>query len=110
MMFDESVSFGDQIAGARTFGFVNELKYLNSKGLGLGVSLQNTIGIDENDKVLTELRFEDEFVRHKILDSVGDFYTAGNLIGHFRCHKSSHYLNNQILRKIFDDKNNYALV
>lgn len=110
MMFDDSASFENQIASARTFGFTSELKYLNSKGLGLGVSLQNAIGIDENDNVLTELRFDDEFVRHKILDSVGDFYTAGNFMGHFRCHKSSHYLNNQILHKIFESSNNYKVV
>jgi UDP-3-O-[3-hydroxymyristoyl] N-acetylglucosamine deacetylase len=108
MLFDESVVFNKEIASARTFGFINDLKYLNSKGLALGVTLQNAIGIDENNSILTDLRFEDEFVRHKILDSVGDFYTAGNIIGHFRCHKTGHYMNNQILRKIFSDQNNYV--
>jgi UDP-3-O-[3-hydroxymyristoyl] N-acetylglucosamine deacetylase len=102
--------FKQNISDARTFGFIKELKYLNSKGLGLGVSLQNGIGIDENDQLLTKLRYSDEFVRHKILDTVGDLYTAGSIIGHFECYKSGHYLNNQILRKIFSSASNYQLV
>jgi UDP-3-O-[3-hydroxymyristoyl] N-acetylglucosamine deacetylase len=109
LVFDENVKFSEDIAAARTFGFIDDLKYLNSKGLALGITLQNAIGIDENDAVLTDLRFEDEFVRHKILDAIGDFYTAGNIEGYFRCHKSGHYLNNQILRKIFADPNNYLV-
>jgi UDP-3-O-[3-hydroxymyristoyl] N-acetylglucosamine deacetylase len=107
MIFNENVEFHKEIASARTFGFVSDLKYLNSKGLGLGFTLQNSIAIDEQNQVLTTLRFEDEFVRHKILDSIGDFYTAGNIHANFKCHKSGHYLNNQILRKIFSDPNNY---
>jgi UDP-3-O-[3-hydroxymyristoyl] N-acetylglucosamine deacetylase len=107
MIYDKGVAFEAEIASARTFGFINDLRYLNSKGLGLGINLQNAIGIDQNDNLLTDLRFEDEFVRHKILDSIGDFYTAGDIEGYFRCHKSGHYLNNQILRKIFADPSNY---
>lgn len=110
MTFNSKSTFKEEIAAARSFGFVKDLKYLNSKGLALGVSLQNAVGIDEQDKTLVELRFEDEFVRHKILDSIGDFYTAGNIIGNFRCHKSGHFLNNQILRKIFADSNNYVIL
>jgi UDP-3-O-[3-hydroxymyristoyl] N-acetylglucosamine deacetylase len=107
MVYDESVVFDRDIASARTFGFIRDLKYLNSKGLALGINLQNAIGIDQNDNLLTDLRFKDEFVRHKILDSIGDFYTAGDIDGYFRCHKSGHYLNNQILRKVFSDPSNY---
>jgi len=109
MTFNSRSAFKDEIAAARSFGFVRDLKYLNSRGLALGVSLQNAVGIDEQDKALVDLRFEDEFVRHKILDSIGDFYTAGNVIGNFRCHKSGHFLNNQILRKIFADSSNYIV-
>lgn len=107
MIYDKEIAFEAEIAAARTFGFLGDLRYLNSKGLGLGINLQNAIGIDRNDNLLTDLRFEDEFVRHKILDSIGDFYTAGDIEGYFRCHKSGHYLNNQILRKIFSDPSNY---
>jgi len=109
MIFNSKSIFKEEIAAARSFGFVSDLKYLNSKGLALGVSLQNAIGIDEQDQALVDLRFEDEFVRHKILDSIGDFYTAGNVIGNFRCHKSGHFLNNQILREIFADSSNYTI-
>jgi UDP-3-O-[3-hydroxymyristoyl] N-acetylglucosamine deacetylase len=110
MIYDQKVAFEVEIASARTFGFINDLRYLNSKGLGLGINLQNAIGIDQNDNLLTELRFKDEFVRHKILDCIGDFYTAGDIEGHFKCHKSGHYLNNQILRKIFSDPSNYIYI
>jgi UDP-3-O-[3-hydroxymyristoyl] N-acetylglucosamine deacetylase len=102
--------FNKNISSARTFGFVSELKYLNSKGLGLGINLHNAIGIDQDSNLLTELRFNDEFVRHKILDSIGDFYTAGNIVGNFKCHKSGHYLNNQILYEIFSSSNNYQIL
>ena len=110
MLFDQNVNFKDEICAARTFGFVNELKYLNSKGLGLGANLDNAVGIDENDELVSKLRFENEFIRHKILDAIGDFATAGLINAHFRSHKSGHNLNNQILHKIFSNSNNYTFV
>jgi len=111
MIFNENSSFNEEIASARTFGFLSELQYLNSKGLGLGVTLQNAVGINEKDEIITELRYNDEFVRHKILDAIGDFYTLGHFIASkFRCHKSGHYLNNQILRHIMADSNNYQII
>jgi UDP-3-O-[3-hydroxymyristoyl] N-acetylglucosamine deacetylase len=111
-VFCSADSFKDSLSSARTFGFLHELEYLKSKGLAKGASLENAVGI-EDDKILNEdgLRFEDEFVRHKLLDAVGDFYTAGNLIiGSFSCYKTGHALNNQLLRKLFSDPQNYKLI
>jgi UDP-3-O-[3-hydroxymyristoyl] N-acetylglucosamine deacetylase len=97
-------------ADARTFGFVNELEYLRKKGLAKGASLDNAIGID-GDVVLNHdgLRYDDEFVRHKILDAVGDFALSGiNIHGMFVCNKSGHGINNLVLHKIFENDNCYA--
>jgi UDP-3-O-[3-hydroxymyristoyl] N-acetylglucosamine deacetylase len=112
MSFSNLCSFKDEIAAARTFGFMHELEYLKNKGLARGASLENAIGIDRDTILNTEgLRFENEFARHKLLDSVGDLYTAGaTILAKFECTKPSHYLNNAILRKIFEDPNNYEFV
>lgn len=107
--FQESHKFKEEIADSRTFGFVRDLDYLLSKGLAKGASLDNTIGI-ENDKVINSggLRYDNEFVRHKLLDLLGDLYSAGgNFIGEIKGHKTSHYLNNEFLRKIFSDQSAY---
>ena len=105
-------SFKSEIADARTFGFLHELDYLKSKGLAKGASLENAIGIDKDIIMNPEgLRYEDEFVRHKLLDFVGDLYTAGApVIGAFSAHKTSHALNNQFLRELFADPTNYTWV
>ena len=102
--FTEHEDFEKQIGKARTFGFTNELQYLKSQGLALGASLENAVAI-ENGKVLNEdgLRYQNEFVRHKILDCIGDLYLAGVRIrGRVSAVKSSHALNNLLLRKIFE--------
>jgi UDP-3-O-[3-hydroxymyristoyl] N-acetylglucosamine deacetylase len=104
-VFSSKESFKDVLSAARTFGFVHELEYLKGLGLAKGASLDNAVGI-ENDRILNEggLRFEDEFVRHKLLDSIGDFYTAGgNILAQFDCYKPGHHLNNELLRKVFED-------
>lgn len=104
--------FKDEISSARTFGFMHELEYLKSKGLARGASLENAIGI-EKDVILNEggLRYENEFARHKLLDAVGDFYTCGsNIQANFHCTKPGHFLNHEILVKIFSDPNNYEFV
>lgn len=101
--------FAKDIAPARTFGFVQELDALNRAGLGRGASLQNTLAID-GDKILNpeRLRFPDEFVRHKILDALGDLALAGGPIaGRFEGYRSGHALNNQLLRALFADPANY---
>ena len=98
-------SFKKEIARARTFGFVHELEALRAAGLGLGGSLDNAVIVD-GDKILNEggLRFTDEFVRHKVLDAVGDLYLCGGAIrGHYRGFKAGHYLTNEVLRALFAD-------
>jgi UDP-3-O-[3-hydroxymyristoyl] N-acetylglucosamine deacetylase len=108
---DTRDDFKESISGARTFGFVHELEYLKNKGLARGASLDNAIGID-NDQILNEdgLRFDNECVRHKLLDSLGDFFTSGRIIGALNCYKTGHHLNNFLLRKIFEDPNAYCFV
>lgn len=97
-------SYVDEISRARTFGFMYEVEHLRKNGLGLGGNLNNAVVIDE-DNVLNEggLRYNDEFVRHKILDAIGDLYTIGHpLIGAFAGHKSGHAINNKLLRKLLN--------
>ena len=100
------------IAAARTFGFEKDVEHLRSNGLALGGSLDNAVVVGER-KILNKdgLRYSDEFVRHKILDSIGDLYLAGSpIIGYFYGNKSGHYLNNQLLRKLFSDESNYEYI
>ncbi|MFT4693864.1 MAG: UDP-3-O-[3-hydroxymyristoyl] N-acetylglucosamine deacetylase [Francisella sp.] len=94
-----------KVSKARTFGFYEQLEYLHQNNLAKGASLDNAVGIS-NEGVLNEggLRYEDEFVRHKLLDAIGDFYVGGNILGHFNCYKSGHTLNNKLLHAIFADK------
>jgi UDP-3-O-[3-hydroxymyristoyl] N-acetylglucosamine deacetylase len=95
-------SFVKEVSRARTFGFLREIEYLRQHNLALGGSLDNAVVVDEF-RVLNEegLRFEDEFVKHKILDAIGDLYLLGHtLIGAFKGHKSGHALNNQLLRAL----------
>jgi len=110
IIYDNKASFHEEIAGARTFGFVHELEYLQNNGLAKGASLNNAIGIDK-DLILNHdgLRYKDEFVRHKLLDAIGDFSLgAQNIIANFSCNKPGHALNNLLLRKIFDNPANYS--
>ncbi len=98
-------AFNEWIAPARTFGRLEELKGMRRAGFGLGASLENAIVIAD-DRVLNAegLRFDDEFVRHKILDCVGDLYLAGGpLLGRVTARKSGHALNNGLLRALFAD-------
>jgi UDP-3-O-[3-hydroxymyristoyl] N-acetylglucosamine deacetylase len=104
--------FAKDIAPARTFGFVHELDLLNKAGLGRGASLENTLAI-EGDRVLNPelMRFPDEFVRHKVLDAIGDLALAGSpIIGRFEGHRSGHALNNELLRALFAHPDNYVRV
>jgi UDP-3-O-[3-hydroxymyristoyl] N-acetylglucosamine deacetylase len=104
--------FRRNIAPARTFGFMHELDALNRAGLGRGASLENTLAIDGDTIVNRNLmRFPDEFVRHKILDAVGDMALAGApIVGRFVGRRSGHALNNQLLRALFRDTANYRFV
>lgn len=97
-----TTAFVKEISRARTFGFMHEIEYLRSRGLVRGGSVDNAIVVDEY-RILNEdgLRYEDEFVKHKILDAIGDLYLLGNtLIGEYRAYKSGHGLNNRILREL----------
>ena len=108
--YSDRSKFSDEVASARTFGFVHELEYMKSKGLARGASLSNAIGLD-NDIILNHdgLRYRDEFVRHKLLDAIGDFSLASsNILGAFKCIKPGHALNNNLLRKVFDNPSNYS--
>ncbi len=97
-----STSFVKEVSRARTFGFMRDIEYLRSQNLALGGSSDNAVVVDEY-RVLNEdgLRYDDEFVKHKILDAIGDLYLLGkSLIGEFVGHKSGHALNNKLLRKL----------
>jgi len=110
--FTSDKEFQKEIAGARTFGFLREVEYLHKKGLALGGSLENAIVLDE-ERVLNPdgLRFKNEFVRHKVLDAVGDFALLGMpLEASVEIHKSGHELHAGFLRKILEDPANYEIV
>jgi UDP-3-O-[3-hydroxymyristoyl] N-acetylglucosamine deacetylase len=101
-----STSFVKEVSRARTFGFMRDIEALRKRKLALGGSMDNAIVVD-NYRILNEdgLRYADEFVKHKILDAIGDLYLLGHsLIGSFVGHKSGHGLNNQLLRQLLQDK------
>jgi UDP-3-O-[3-hydroxymyristoyl] N-acetylglucosamine deacetylase len=105
-------SFRREIAPARTFGFLHELHALRVAGLARGAGRDNTLAI-EGDRLLNPelLRFADEFVRHKVLDAVGDLALAGApIMGRFEGRKSGHALNSALLRAVFADPGNYEMV
>jgi UDP-3-O-[3-hydroxymyristoyl] N-acetylglucosamine deacetylase len=107
-----TTSFLKEISRARTFGFLKDVEYLRANELALGGSLDNAIVMDEY-RVINEdgLRFQDEFVRHKVLDAVGDLYLLGScLIGEFSGYKSGHKLNNLLLRALLDQPDSYQEV
>jgi len=107
-----TTSFVKEISRARTFGFMHEIEYLRSKGLAQGGSVDNAIVVDEY-RILNQdgLRYDDEFVKHKVLDAIGDLYLLGNsLIGEFRAHKSGHALNNASLRALIAQPDAWEMV
>lgn len=107
-----TTSFVKEVSRARTFGFMHEFEYLRSVGLARGGSFENAIVVDEF-QILNEdgLRYQDEFVKHKILDAIGDLYLLGNsLIGEFNAHKSGHALNNASLRALIADTDAWEVV
>lgn len=105
-------SYLDEIARARTFGFMQEIEFMRSHNLGLGGNLNNAIVIDEGDVLNPDgLRFQDEFVRHKILDAIGDLYVIGHpIIGAFEGVRSGHAINNLLLRQLLSDPTNFEYV
>lgn len=108
---NDPAAFKAQVARARTFGFLHEVEYLRSQGLARGGSLENAVVID-GDVVLNKegLRFSDEFVRHKVLDVIGDLALAGApVMGRFRGSCSGHGLNNRLLRAVFASPESFTL-
>lgn len=105
-------NYKKEVARARTFGFLHEVQYLRSKGLALGGSLENAIVLDEKKVLNPEgLRFSDEFVRHKILDAIGDMSLIGmNFIGNYEALAGSHDLNHKLTLELLKDPENYEIV
>jgi UDP-3-O-[3-hydroxymyristoyl] N-acetylglucosamine deacetylase len=105
-------SYVREVARARTFGFMQEVEALRANGLALGGSLENVIVMDEYRVLNADgLRYADEFVKHKLLDAIGDLYLAGHpLLASFTAHKSGHALNNRLLRELLADQSAWELV
>ena len=104
-------TFAEEIAPARTFGFLKEVEQLRKKGLALGGSLDNAIVLGETGFLNNTLRFEDEFVRHKILDVIGDLALVGYpIIGHVVAHRGGHALHAGFARKILEESDAWRLV
>ncbi|WP_263078537.1 UDP-3-O-acyl-N-acetylglucosamine deacetylase [Endozoicomonas sp. Mp262] len=107
-----STSFVKEVSRARTFGFMREVEYLRSQNLALGGSVDNAVVVDDY-RILNEdgLRYHDEFVKHKMLDAIGDLYLLGHsLIGQFVGHKSGHELNNRLVRDLLANESAWEVV
>ncbi len=105
-------SYASEIGRARTFGFMRDVELLRSKNLGLGGSLGNAVVLDEF-RILNKdgLRYSDEFVKHKMLDAIGDLYTLGHgIIGAYHGHKSGHAINNLLLRELLKAQDSWELI
>ena len=105
-------NYKSDISYARTFGFEKDVKELRKNGFAIGGTLDNAVVVGEH-KILNKegLRFKDEFVRHKMLDCIGDLYLSGYPVeGYFYGRKSGHFLNNKLLKKLLSDKENYKLI
>jgi UDP-3-O-[3-hydroxymyristoyl] N-acetylglucosamine deacetylase len=107
-----TTSYVKEVSRARTFGFMQEVEWMREQGLALGGSLDNAIVMDEYRVLNSEgLRYDDEFVKHKILDAIGDLYLLGHpLIGAFSGYKSGHALNNALLRSLLEEQGAWEFV
>jgi UDP-3-O-[3-hydroxymyristoyl] N-acetylglucosamine deacetylase len=105
-------AYTKEVARARTFGFMQDVEAMRAAGLGLGGSLQNAVVLDEFRVLNSEgLRYDNEFVRHKVLDAIGDLYLLGHpLIGHYTAYKSGHGLNNALARALLDRADAFEMV
>lgn len=105
-------SYVRDVARARTFGFMQDVEFMRANGLALGGSLDNAIVMDEYRVLNTEgLRYVDEFVKHKVLDAIGDLYLCGHpLLARYSAHKAGHALNNQVLRVLLEDSSAWEVV
>ena len=104
--------FVNNVARARTFGKYSEWEYLKKRGMGRGASEENVIALnDAGDGTLNPLNWPDEFVRHKIVDAIGDMFTSGGIVcGMLESYKGSHALNNIVLKKLFSNPENYDII
>jgi UDP-3-O-[3-hydroxymyristoyl] N-acetylglucosamine deacetylase len=107
-----TTSYVKEIARARTFGFMQDVESMRAQGLGLGGSLDNAVVMDEFRVLNSDgLRYEDEFVKHKVLDAMGDLYLLGHpVIGAFSAHKSGHALNNRLARALLANAPTWEMV
>jgi UDP-3-O-[3-hydroxymyristoyl] N-acetylglucosamine deacetylase len=107
-----TTSYVKEIARARTFGFMQDVETMRAQGLGLGGSLDNAVVMDEYRVLNSDgLRYEDELVKHKVLDAIGDLYLLGHpVIGAFSAHKSGHALNNKLARALLAQASAWELV
>jgi UDP-3-O-[3-hydroxymyristoyl] N-acetylglucosamine deacetylase len=107
-----TTAYVKEVSRARTFGFLHEIEYLRSRNLALGGSMDNAIVVDEKGVMNAGgLRYEDEFVRHKMLDAIGDLYLLGySIIGEFEGYKSGHALNNRLLRALLEQETSWEIV
>lgn len=107
-----STTFVKEVSRARTFGFMQDVEFLRSRNLALGASLDNVVALDDYRVLNADgLRYDDEFVRHKILDAIGDLYLMGHsLIGAYTAYKSGHDLNNKLARALLADTDAWEMV
>jgi UDP-3-O-[3-hydroxymyristoyl] N-acetylglucosamine deacetylase len=104
-------AYAESIAPARTFGFLRDVETLRKSGLALGGSLENAVVIGESGVLNNQLRFEDEFVRHKVLDAIGDLALLGHpVVGHLEAVKAGHALHAALAQKLLETPEAWALV
>ena len=108
----DSSRFEKEIGDARTFGFYNDVEILQKNGFAMGASLENTIGLNDEGIMNSDgLRCKNEFVKHKILDCIGDLFLSGyRIMGNIKANKAGHNLNNEVLKKIFSTPNSYKII
>ncbi len=109
-VLEEDGDYANEISAARTFGFVKEVEYLRSMGLAKGASTDNAIALTASGILNEELRYHNEFAKHKLLDCVGDLYLGGYIKARVTGYKVSHELNNRLMRVLFSDAANYEIV
>lgn len=107
-----TTAYVKEVSRARTFGFMRDIEYLRSRNLALGGSMENAIVVDDHGVMNAEgLRYKDEFVRHKMLDAIGDLYLLGfSILGEYQGYKSGHGLNNQLLRTMLEQPEAWEIV
>ena len=105
-------AFAHDVSRARTFCFMRDVEFMHSHNLALGGSLENAVVLDDRRVINPEgLRYEDEFVKHKLLDAIGDLYMNGHsILGNFKAYKTGHDLNNRLLRAFLSDSANYQII